>query len=406
MPHALIARQPIVDGDVRVVGYELLYRGRQSGPLAGFDGETATATVAINTLLDLGLTAVAGEHPVFVNLTRAFFERELYLALPSSRVVLEVLETVEPDQGMVALMRRARALGYRVALDDYVHSERMAPLVAEADIIKVEALDLTEREMFEVARALRRPGLTLLAEKIESRERFEIAREAGFELFQGWFYARPDLLRRRTLQADRATLLQVLAAIEDPDVDFDRIGELVEHNLALSHKLLRYVNSALFTLPQEVDSIRHACSMLGIERVRTCVLLLLLSEVDDKPRELMFNALSRARLCQMLAPQERGEVEQSYFTVGLFSLLDAYLDRSLEELLEEIPLSEDVKRAILEHAGEPGAALEAAIACERADWSALEAGAVEPEQLQRMYVSALEWTRRVERALIRAESQR
>jgi EAL and modified HD-GYP domain-containing signal transduction protein len=403
MAHALIARQPIVDAEVRVVAYELLYRGQGTGPLAGFDGETATATVAINTLLDLGLSAVAGEHPVYVNLTRAFFERELYLALPSSRVVLEVLEDVEPDAAMAALMRRARALGYRVALDDYVHHERMAPLVAEADIVKVDALTLDERGMREVVAALRRPGLVLLAEKIETRERFEMARDAGFELFQGWFYARPDLLRRRTLQADRATLLQVLAAIEDSEVDFEEIGRLVECNLALSHKLLRYVNSALFTLPQEVDSIRHACTMLGLERLRTCVLLLLLSEVDDKPRELMFNALSRARLCQMLAPHARADVEQKYFTVGLFSLLDAYLDQSLEDLLAEIPLTEDVKRAILEHAGEPGAALDAAVACERADWQALEQGPVAPERLQRLYVSALEWTRQVERVLARSQ---
>lgn len=403
MHHALIARQPIVDAQVRVVAYELLYRGQQAGPLAGFDGETATATVAINTLLDLGLSAVAGEHPVFVNLTRAFFERELYLALPSSRVVLEVLEDIEPDAGMVAMMRRARSLGYRVALDDYVHDARLAPLVAEADIVKVDALDLDEQGMRATAQALRRPGLTLLAEKIETRERFEMARDAGYELFQGWFYARPDLLRRRTLPADRATLLQVLAAIEDPNVDFEEIGGLIERNLALSHKLLRYVNSALFTLPQEVDSIRHACSMLGIERVRTCVLLLLLSDVDDKPRELMFNALSRARLCQMLAPHSHAEVEQKYFTVGLFSLLDAYLDRSLEDLLEEIPLTEDVKRAILEHAGEPGAALDAAVACERADWQALERGAIDPKRLQRLYVSALEWTRQVEHVLAKTQ---
>jgi EAL and modified HD-GYP domain-containing signal transduction protein len=403
MPHALIARQPIVDAQVRVVAYELLYRGQGAGTPGGFDGETATATVAINTLLDLGLGAVAGEHPVYVNLTRAFFERELYLALPSSRVVLEVLEDIEPDAAMAAMMRRARGLGYRVALDDYVHAERMAPLVAEADIVKVDALALDERSMREVASALRRPGLVLLAEKIETRERFEMARDAGFELFQGWFYARPDLLRRRTLHADRATLLKVLAAIEAPEVEFEEIGRLVECNLALSHKLLRYVNSAIFTLPQEVDSIRHACSMLGLERLRTCVLLLLLSEVDDKPRELMFNALSRARLCQMLAPQARADVEQKYFTVGLFSLLDAYLDLSLEDLLAEIPLSEDVKRAILEHAGAPGAALDAAVACERADWQALENGPVEPEHLQRLYVSALEWTRQVERVLAQTQ---
>ena len=399
MTHALIARQPIVDAEIRVQGYELLYRSQLTSPLAGFDGETATATVAINTLLDMGLFAVAGEHPVFVNLTRTFFERELYLALPSQRVVLEVLEDIEPDEDMVRMVRRARELGYRVALDDYVHSERMRPLVELADIIKVDVLDMTDDEVREHARILARPGLILLAEKVETRERFEVAREAGFELFQGWFYARPDLMRRRNLRTDRASLLQVLAAIEDPGIDFDEIGSLIERNLALSHKLMRYVNSALFSLPQEVESVRHACTMLGIERVRTCVMLLLLAEVDDKPRELMLNALSRARLCQLLAPTHKAEVDQKYFTVGLFSLLDAYLDQSLEDLLAEIPLSQDVKDAILAGAGEPGMALEAAVACERADWQAQELGSVDPVELQRLYVSALEWTRQVERVL-------
>jgi c-di-GMP phosphodiesterase len=399
MPHALIARQPIVDADVHVRAYELLYRSQRVQPIAGFDGETATATVAINTLLDLGLAAVAGEHPVYINLTRPFFERELYLALPSERVVLEVLETIVPDEHMVGMVRRARDLGYRVALDDYVHSERMAPLVAVADIVKVDVLNLDDDAVREHVRLLRRPGLTLLAEKVETHERFDVAREAGFELFQGWFYARADLLRRRNLRADRSLLLQVLAALENPDIDFNEIGSLIERNLAFSHKLLRYVNSALFALPQPVESIRHACSMLGLARLRTCVMLLLLAEADDKPRELMLNALSRARLCQLLAPQRRAEIDQKYFTVGLFSLLDVYLDQSLEELLAEIPLSQDIKDAILSRAGEPGTALEAAIACERADWQAQDQGPVDPRQLQRLYISALEWTRKVERVM-------
>jgi len=327
MPHALIARQPIVDADVRVRGYELLFRSQGPGQSQGFDGEVATATVAINTLLDLGLRTVAGEHPVYVNMTRAFLVRELYTALPRERVVLEVLEDIEPDAEALAAVRRARELGYRIALDDYVHDEARLPLLELADVVKVEAAQLDDAALVEHARLLRRPGLTLLAEKIETRERFELARDAGFELFQGWFYARPHLLQRRRLHSERATLLRLLAMLEDPATDFDDIGGFVEQNMALSYKLVRYVNSVLFSLAQPIESVRHACAMLGLERVRTCVTLLLLSEVDDKPHELMANALCRARMCQLLAGGASADEGQKHFTVGLFSLLDAFLDQ-------------------------------------------------------------------------------
>jgi EAL and modified HD-GYP domain-containing signal transduction protein len=399
MPHALIARQPIVDAEVRVQGYELLFRDQRHELPPGFDGDVATATVAINTLLDLGLRTVAGEHLVYVNMTRAFLTRELYTALPPERVVLEVLEDIRPEAEVLAAVRRARDLGYRIALDDYVHDEARAPLLELADVVKVEAPELDDAALAEHARLLRRPGLTLLAEKIETQERFELAREAGFELFQGWFYARPHLLQRRRLHSERASLLRLLAMLEDPATDFDEIGAFVEQNVSISYKLVRYVNSVLFSLAEPIESVRHACAMLGLERVRTCVTLLLLSEVDDKPHELMVNALSRARMCQLLAGGVAAGADQKHFTVGLFSLLDAFLDRPEEELLAEIPLAEDVRGAILAGEGDAGGALRAAVACERGDWEALESIGRDPAALQRAWLQAVSWSREVVRSL-------
>lgn len=397
MSHALIARQPIVDRDVCVQAYELLFRSQDGPKPGGFDGDTAT--VAINTLLDLGIYSVAGEHSVFINLTRSFFERELYVGLPADRVVLEVLEDIEPDRDFVMAVERAKNQGYRIALDDYVHSERMWPLVEIADFIKVDAPRLDDDGLREHVRLLSRPGRELLAEKIETRERFEVARDAGYDLFQGWFYAQPDILRRRKLAPNRASLVRILAAIENPTVDFQQIAALVEHDLALSQKLLRYVNSAALSLVQRVDSVRQACMLLGLERIRSVVRLLILSEVSEKPRELMLNALSRARLCQLLVPRNEPKDDQKYFTIGLLSLLDVYLDTSMEQLLSEMPLSDEVKSALLEHSGTAGLALNAAVACERADWNGIEGSTLPAAELQRLYVSALDWTLRIERSL-------
>ncbi len=400
MSHAQIARQAIVDRNVEVRAYELLFRRGTENAAGTFDGDTATATVAMNTLLELGLYTVAGEHPVFVNLTRAFFVDDLYTALPHERVVLEVLEDIEPDYEFIAALSRAKCRGYRIALDDYVHSEHKRPLVDLADVIKVDAALMDDDELRRHVSILRRPGLQLLAEKIETRERFKVAWDAGYDLFQGWFYAQPDVMKRKKLAANRASLMQILAALEDPTADFEKIGALIQRDLALSHKLLRYVNSAALSLAQRVDSVRHACTLLGIDRVRSIARLLLLSEVTDKPRELMLNALSRARLCQLLAGRGSAKDDQKYFTVGLFSLLDVYLDTTMETLLKEMPLSDEIKAALLEHRGHAGSALDVAVACERADWNGIENSSLSPAELQKLYVSALNWTLQVEQSLV------
>jgi EAL and modified HD-GYP domain-containing signal transduction protein len=398
MGHSLVARQPIVDAKVRVRGYELLFRGNHLAQGSeGQPGDAATATVAMNALMDIGIETLSGGQPLFVNLTRAFFERELYAALPPEHVVLEVLEDIEPDAAFVDAVRRAREQGYRIALDDFSWERRSDALVELADFVKVDVLGMESEEIARHVEMLRRPGLTLLAEKVETHECFRICREAGYELFQGWFYARPDLVQRRILPGDRLALMHLMSLLQSSHVDFEKIGDLVERNLSLSHKLMRYVNSALFSIPLEIESVRHACTMLGLDRVRVCVTLLLLAKFESKPYELMLNALNRARMCQLQA--KSSEAAHRFFTVGLFSLLDAYLDRPLVDLIGEIPLSADVKRAILEQTGEAGLALKTAIACERAEWQTLEGSGQDPDELQRMHYSTLDWTREFAKAL-------
>jgi EAL and modified HD-GYP domain-containing signal transduction protein len=384
-----LARQPILDRKVQVVGYEILYRTAGFDSAVFQDGDAATASVAVNSTLDLGLERLVGERRAWINVTRSVLTQRLYRFLPSERVVLELLEDVDPDPAVIAALEDAKARGYSLALDDFVLGERDPRLVGLADVIKVDLPRVGEEGIERHAEALKRGRARLLAEKVESHEVFERCQRAGFDLFQGYFFARPQTFRGRRAPADRGVLMQLLARIQDPTADVDDIERLIAANVGLSFKLLRYVNSAAFGVSRQVESVRHAVMMLGMERVRTCVMMLLLAGLDDKPHELVVTALVRARYCEHLAAISGERDASKPFTVGLLSVLDAFLDRPMESLLREVALAPDLEAALLRREGHLGRVLDAAIACERADWDKLAACGFDADTLRRAYVQSI-----------------
>jgi EAL and modified HD-GYP domain-containing signal transduction protein len=248
-------------------------------------------------------------------------------------------------------------------------------------------------------RRLARPGLQLLAEKVETHEVFERCKRAGYDLFQGYFFERPQLMRGRRAPGDRMFLLRLLARVQDPDVELEEIEQLVGTNLGVSYKLLRYVNSAVIGAAQEIESIRHAMAMLGLERVRMCVVMLVLAGLDDKPHALIITALVRARYCELLATVHQRERAQSYFTVGLLSVLDAFMDRPMDDLVAELSVTPELAAALLRHEGPMGVTLDTAIACERADWPRLVASGFHADELRTSYLQALVWASETDSAL-------
>ena len=325
--------------------------------------------------------------------------QRIYEFLPAGRVVLEVLEDIAPDPTVLAALTRARAQGYRIALDDYVYSERSAPFLAHADILKVDIPRLSGDEIEQHVKRLARPGLQMLAEKIETHEMFERCKKAGYGVFQGYFFERPQLMHGRRAPGDRLLLLRILARVQDPDVELDEIEHLVGTNLSVTYKLLRYVNSAVVGAADEIDSIRHAIAMLGLERVRMCVVMLVLAGFDDKPHELILTALVRARYCELLAAAQKRERVHSYFTVGLLSVLDAFMDRPMDDLVHELSISPELEAALLRREGPMGATLDAAIACERADWPRVVATGIDVDALRTSYLQALSWAGATDSAL-------
>jgi EAL and modified HD-GYP domain-containing signal transduction protein len=396
---AFIARQPIFDRRLAVRAYELLFRSGSDELFPTIDPNYASSKVIADSMLLPQFDAVSGGKTVFINVTRDLLVEETVSLLPASSTVLEILETIEPDADVLRACRRLRSMGYRLALDDYKGEPGRDPFFDVVDIVKVEVLDMREKERAAIAARLRARSITVLAEKVETRKMYGELVDVGYELFQGYFFARPTIVSGRDIPAMQRSCLQILREINRPHMDFAGVRGIVERELALSYKLLRYVNSAFFTRGGTVSSIQHALLLLGEnETKRWASIVALAAMKGEEPTELLDLALLRGRLCELLAPAAQLETRATdLFLVGLFSMLDAILEYPVDRILEEIPIADDAKAALL---GEPGTmrdVLNLSVAYSMGDWPVVSESAaalsIPEEWLPGFYESALGWCR-------------
>ena len=394
MQSDFLARQPIHDKDLVVFAYELLYRqvmgtGSESDTI---DGDSATDTVMSKAFLDIGLENLVGPHKAFINLTESWILKDQCLALPKDSIVLEVLEDVPPTDQVIKALTRLHDQGYTIALDDFVFSDDKIPLLELADIVKLDVLDQERTVIKKQMDLVSRYKVKLLAEKVETYETYETTKELGFDYFQGYFFCKPQTVENKELPANRLTILSLLAKLQDPDMDIPQLDDLIKQDVLLSQKILNYVNSAHFALPQKVNSIPTAARLVGINQIKTWIILMSLMSVPDKPFELIVTAVVRAMMCEQLANAMKVPDPDPYFSVGLFSVLDALFDIPLHRITDHIPLSDEAIRALLYHEDMMGATLECVIAHERANWTQVNRLYLPPEVIQQSYFDALTWT--------------
>ena len=387
---AFVGRQAIFDRQMEVFGYELLYRDGTGNSANIMDEDEASARVMVNTFLELGIDHIAGNARAFVNLTGNFFLRQHYEVLPSKNVVLEVLESIEPTPAVLEALNQARQDGYQIALDDFIVRESHRALLDHADYVKVDVLALTNAELKDQVAMLQEYPVRLLAEKVEDQGMYEQCLALGFEYFQGYFFCEPQILEGVSLSSNRMAVVLLLAKLQDPLLELHDLEDLVKNDVALSVKLLRYVNSASVGLPRSVDSISQAIGLVGTERMRQWASLLVLAQTGDKPSELMRVALIRAHMCESLCPRY-GVSPGSGFTVGLFSILDAYFDCAMKQLLADLPLAPEILDALLKREGILGTILEGMLAYERGELDQHVIQAVEPEIVTSVYWKSVEW---------------
>ncbi len=345
---SFIARQPIFDRRQNVYAYELLFRTGLDNYFRDSDPDMATSRVITDAMLLFGQKQMTGGKLAFINFTRDLLLKGYAALLPADWIVVEILEDIEPDSTIVEACRNIKDAGYTLALDDFVYHRKYDPLLELADIIKVDFTISNQDERRKMAQMFLPRGIKLLAEKVETKKEFDEAVEIGYTLMQGYFFARPDILSGKDVPRFKTAYLQMLQEIHRPGLDFDALAEIIQRDVSLSYKLLRYINSAFFGLPTKIHSIKQALVLLGENNVKKWVSLLALAGMgEDKPDELVVSSLIRAHFFESLAgPLGLAHRSSDLFLLGLFSQIDAFLDKPMAEILEEIPLADDVKAAL------------------------------------------------------------
>jgi EAL and modified HD-GYP domain-containing signal transduction protein len=387
-----VGRQPILSPKMQTIGYEVLYRNCELGQAIFSDEDVATATVLLNTYLDIGLEHVVGSHLAFLNIPKQFLLKRYCEALPKNRVVLEIIENVAPTPQVIEALTSLAQQGYTIALDDFVYEERLKPFLEIADIVKVDVLGKSEEQLHREVSQLRDSRVRLLAEKVESREVFEMCKQLGFYYFQGYFFFRPDIIRGRQIPANRIALLELMGKIQDPHIPFKGLVEHIRNDLSLSYKVLRYVNSAYVGLPKRVDSIDHAACMVGIDRIRTWATLIIMASGQTQATEILIIALVRAKMCERLGHRLGASSPEKYFTMGLLSVLEALYESPMPDILDKLPLPEDIVEALINGTGEMGLVLSSVKAYEEGEWMELKHLQLEPSVIRDLYLEAVDWS--------------
>ncbi len=400
---SFIARQPIFDRRLQVYGYELLYRAASQDQQAVFhDGDQASVSVIQNLFFTMGTEIFVGGRKAFINFTENLLLQNAPYFLPKEWAVIEILENVEPSPAVYAACRRLKENGYLLALDDVIVLEDShRELLGLVDIVKVDFRGTSSDFQARIAQDLKPRVSHLLAEKTETREEFQQALEAGYTLFQGYFFSRPVIIQRKDVPVFKYHALKLIAELNRLDLDIEAVHKVIKQDPALVYKLLRYINSAFFGLRHRVSSIRHALALLGEREIRKWATLSVYSRLTAKqPNELVKMSLIRGRFLELLADLVgMGAEKDQLFLMGIFSVMDTLLGRPMEEALQEVPLDDAIKAALLGSMNRYRVLFEIVLGYEQAKWGTLgRIGSelhLDASALTARYLQALEWTERV-----------
>lgn len=364
------ARQPILDRNKQLFGYELLFRDGVENAFPNIDGDEATSKMIEGSQFAFGLDDFLGDKPGFINFTLETLEKKYPSMLPKEQVVVEILETIQPGKRLLAECQELKEQGYTLALDDYIHKNVWRHFYPYIDIIKIDFRSTSKEQIEEIKLALTHfPHIKLLAEKVETNEEFQQAMSQGFSYFQGYFFSRPEMMQTRALSPSQLALAELLYETSKAEFDLVRIADVFKRDVTLSYKLLRYSNSTIFKRRAEIETIKHALVVLGQVELKKFLSLLFTAQIStDKPAELMRLAMTRANFAESLASiGQQVDLEKAFLT-GMMSLMDAILDEPIESVMEKLPLASEIKEALIQNTGVLARYIELIKCYETANW--------------------------------------
>jgi len=392
-----VARQPVFKKNKKLYGYELLFRGGMSNAFPDIDGDTATSKLLSNSFFNIGIDQLTGGKMAFINFTQELLVRKIPMMFPIENMMVEILEDVNPNKELVNACLDIFRAGYAIALDDFVFKDELKPLIKLAQIIKIDFMLSPIEEIKRLVNMLKGSKIKLLAEKIETYDEFEMALSMGFTYFQGYFFSKPEILSSKEITPSKITLLQIVGETNKKDCNFDKLEKLINRDVSISYKLLRYINSAFFKRACEISTIKHAIVLLGEDEIKRFISLVTTAELaSDKPDELVRTSIIRARFCELLGLNSSNGTDVSeLFLMGLFSLIDAMLDNTMESIMKNLPLSKNIKQALIEANGGLVDYLKFVSYYETANWdqcsSIIAKIRVDEDKIPEFYQDAVNW---------------
>lgn len=393
-----LARQPIFDRKLNLIGYELLFRpdaSENNNSTAQLQGDQATSIVVFNALSEIGIQNLVGNKKAFINFTR----NHLINPPPASpeTIIIEVLEDIEPDPEVLEAIRALKESGYTIALDDFVYANKFQPFLELADIIKIDVLETKGETLEQQVARLQKYNSILLAEKVEDATMLNRCQSLGFDYFQGYFLSKPNLVTGQKIASNKMVVMHLLTQLQAPDINPEKLHRIISSDPTLSIKLLRMVNSTALCRVEKIESLFRAIVMLGLDNIKHWATMLALSKCQDKPVALYEQTMLRARMCELLGSVVADKEADIFFTIGMLSMLEAFFDTSMEKLLSSISLSEESQDALLNHGGIAGLILATVQAYtedqwQHIEWNKLLSYGINANTIHNAHLESLQWT--------------
>ena len=399
-----VARQPIFTKNEQVFAFELLYRDSDTNAFPVVDGDLATLEVLTHSFLTIGINNLAGEKLCFINFTENLLNNAVFERIPPKRIVVEVLEDIPITPALIEKLKYIKKLGFLLALDDFILHKNINlydELFSLVNFIKVDFILSKPSERLVIEKIVKKnyPHIVLLAEKVETREEFYAAKEAGYGLFQGYFFAKPEIIKGTDIPANIAQYFRIISLLSNRFSSFEQIAEEIERDVSLSFKVLKIINSPAARKKSKIRSIKQAVVMLGLEELNHWLYVLMLRESKANSNgdgmALVEASLFRAKLCELLAKEQFLKNSSEYFLVGMFSLIDTLLQRKMDLLLQELPLTDEVVETLSGRRTDMTPYLELSIACDEVRWDDMISGAeaigINHDTLNKFYLEARSW---------------
>lgn len=394
---AYVARQPIVDNNKKVFAYELLFRDSEQNCFPEIPADEATSKILTGNHLSLGIDEISCNKKAFINFHQDTLQYRFPTSLDANEVVIEIVETVNVTRELFTACKHIANLGYHLALDDYDFSTKWDEFLPIVRYVKVDIQQHGIEEVKLHIDKLKATKAILIAEKVETHEEFDAYNALDFDYFQGYFLAKPEIVRNKQLGVSKLSLLELVAVSSSVNFDYDKVNNVLQRDVGLSYMLLRFINNPLFNKRNKIRSLRHALTYMGEIEVKKFIALLALANLSEgKPIELMHMSLVRAKFCELMSLfLKEKENPPTGFLTGLFSLLDSILDQTMPVLVEKIPLADNVKGALVGNENLLRECVDIARAFEVGNWPSVERFAkrheIDINLLHSFYNEAIKW---------------